>query len=204
MTIMRKNISAQMRSAIKDNIISELKPKRKRRTKKEMEAFRAAMQRSNVAVVSHISELKPKRKRRTKKEMEAFRAAMQKEQALKHETDKANSNLVTIFDAIDEKKNIKDSIILSFDIYKLKCYDDKNLCLYMTNGQNEICIGYYNNNYEGLKHALCDIAERLLFKPKCINKNIAGTLSNVQLLLDGLHKFEVYLSSRFLVKKEDV
>lgn len=183
--------------AVYKQVHTELaKPKRKRRTKAEMLALRAAAS----AVVNKMPNVedKPKRKRRTKAEMEAARAAVAKPAIAKEEVAVEKEPILDVI----EKANPK-STILKFENYILTKFDNLNLAVYFGKSpDNAVIMGYHPCSYNGLISALEFIATKIIFAK--IDKTTASTLANVNTILDALHKFEVFLTGRFLVKKEQI
>ena len=198
------------------------KPKRKRRTKAEMQALRAA---ASQAVVHHAVALAPKkRKRRTKAEMQAFReeqARLAKTAPVTQTTKKSVKETVKVSDTrvtLQEKAKTscrnssgKNQTVFKFGSFVVKALDKNNLSLELQDGDASVFLGYYQPTASSLIKLLEDVGARLLVFPKLGNiskalmsqKQQMAALSDVNTLLDAFHKFRTFLRSEFISENKD-
>ena len=198
------------------------KPKRKRRTKAEMQALRAA---ASQAVVHHAVALAPKkRKRRTKAEMQAFReeqARLAKTSPDTKTTKKRVKETVKVSDTrvtLQEKAKTscrnasgKNQTVFKFGSFVVKALDKNNLSLELQDGDASVFLGYYQPTATSLIKLLEDIGARILVFPKLGNiskalmsqKQQMAALSDVNTLLDAFHKFRTFLRSEFISENKD-
>ena len=205
---------AQSKNAVYNAIVSEVteKPKRKRRTKAEMQALRAA---AAQAVVYQAVAVKPKRKRRTKAEMQAFREAQKQEQS-KTKLKKNDAVVDTRTSFVEKAKTAcgannsdKNKIVFKFGCFVVKALDKNNLSLELQDSGSSVFLGYYQPTAASLIKMLENIGARLLIFPRSAAKALmtqkqqAQALSEVNTILDALHKFKTFLRAEFISENKD-
>ena len=204
----------QSKNAVYNAVVTDVieKPKRKRRTKAEMQALRAV---AAQAVVHQSVAVKPKRKRRTKAEMQAFREAQQQEK-VKVKT-KKNDGLVDTRTTFVEKAKTscttsdsdKNKIVFKFGSFVVKALDKNNLSLELQESGAGVFLGYYQPTAASLIKMLEDIGARLLIFPRSSAKALmtqkqqVQALSEVNTILDALHKFKTFLRAEFISENKD-
>lgn len=183
----------------------QTKPKRHRRTKAEMQALRNAAAQAVVhTAVDPGSIVKPKRRRRTKAEMQALREQTSKGKLESTSNKTEVDNRKAFLDVVDEaaKAGGDNKLLLRFEGFELRMVDVRNIGVYKT-GTGSLLLGYYPNDNGGFVQALTLIGQNII-NTKSVGPKQANALSQVNTILDALHKFKVFLSSKFLVKKSEL
>ena len=187
-------------NVLKATIENNIKSKRHRRTKAEMEAYRASLNKIHPIKISNDvekgwkekvldlkNEDKPKKRhRRTKAEMEAYRASLNKNQDIKLTTN-SSENLKSKI-----KVTKKGNEILKFKNYIIKKYDDKNIELCKCINNKSLFLGYYSS--DNILQCLEKIGNYLLYD--CTdNSNVA--LTEVNKLIIAITDFRIFLQNHF-------
>ena len=187
-------------NVLKATIENNIKSKRHRRTKAEMEAYRASLNKIHPIKISNDvekgwkekvldlkNEDKPKKRhRRTKAEMEAYRASLNKNQDIKLTTN-SSENLKSKI-----KVTKKGNEILKFKNYIIKKYDDKNIELCKCINNKSLFLGYYSS--DNILQCLEKIGNQLLYD--CTdNSNVA--LTEVNKLIIAITDFKIFLQNHF-------
>ena len=187
-------------NVLKATIENDIKSKRHRRTKAEMEAYRASLNKIQPIKISNNvekgwkekvldlkNEDKPKKRhRRTKAEMEAYRASLNKNQDIKLITN-SSENLKSKI-----KVTKKGNEILKFKNYIIKKYDDKNIELCKCINNKSLFLGYYSS--DNILQCLEKIGNQLLYD--CTdNSNVA--LTEVNKLIIAITDFKIFLQNHF-------
>ena len=187
-------------NVLKATIENDIKSKRHRRTKAEMEAYRASLNKIQPIKISNNvekgwkekvldlkNEDKPKKRhRRTKAEMEAYRASLNKNQDIKLITN-SSENLKSKI-----KVTKKGNEILKFKNYIIKKYDDKNIELCECINNKSLFLGYYSS--DNILQCLEKIGNQLLYD--CTdNSNVA--LTEVNKLIIAITDFKIFLQNHF-------
>ena len=182
----------------------QAKPKRHRRTKAEMQALRNAAAHVVHTALDPGSVAKPKRHRRTKAEMQALREQAAKGKSASTTKETEGGNRKAFLDVVDEvtKAGGDNKLLLRFEGFELRVVDVRNIGVYKT-GTGSLLLGYYPNDHNGFVQALILIGQNII-NTKSVGPKQANALSQVNTILDALHKFKVFLSSKFLVKKSEL